>query len=127
MFAIRLIPPFGKEHFGGTTGFVDWGRVGECLNIFEDNSNAARYVKSRPDLYRTVVIPSYLVVYNVVPQPPILPPPEPPIVPPPLVTTDGGQTWHELQHEAKVLGVNKRGMSKLEVSEAVAKAKNKGQ
>ena len=113
MFAIRLIPPYGREHFGGSVGIVDWGSYGENVLEFEDGSNTATSIKANPGVYRVVQVS--------------LPVPElaPDVVhpaPPPPPDEDDESSWEDIKAQAKELGIGIYGKKKAELEAEIDNA-----
>ena len=102
MFVVKNKPPFGREHFGGGVGVVDWGQKGENVIVIPDESNSARSVLSRPDLYRVVYLPNAPEVAEEAPE----------------VVED--PSYNDLRATAKELGISSYGKSKDELIELIA-------
>lgn len=60
MLVVRIHTPYVPEHFGGEDGVVDWGRNGENVVWFDNESNNAHSIRIRPDLYRVINLPEHL-------------------------------------------------------------------
>lgn len=115
MFAIKVRPPYEKEHFGGEVGIVDWGRDGENVIEFNDDSNTARSISLRPDLYRIVILPAPPEVEEIVES-------APETVDEPPVSIDPNISWKELRTEAKLLGISTWHQTKDELLKLVIEA-----
>jgi hypothetical protein len=71
MFVVKNKLPFGREHFGGVVGIVDWGRDGENVIAVPDSSSVAVSMRVHP-AYREVFLPAgYGLIPVVVPTPPV--------------------------------------------------------